>query len=198
MGINGKNIVEIMKTFYKYKSLEKFLFFVDIIINNRLYAAMYRKLNDKMEGHYDRIGERNADVSISLRADKENLKICSLTTSKNNEKMWCNYADKHKGVVIVVEIDENRYKPERIIYDFDLPSFSHQYYSQGVAKEILCHKTKKWSYEEEIRIFAEGEQYVDVQVKEIITGKGMTNEDYELIKQLIQKINPEIKVNKET
>lgn len=37
---------------YKYRSIENFQFFVDIILNKRLYAARYLDLNDPMEGHY--------------------------------------------------------------------------------------------------------------------------------------------------
>ena len=37
---------------YKYRSVDNFRNFVDIILNNRLYAASYQDLNDPMEGHY--------------------------------------------------------------------------------------------------------------------------------------------------
>mgnify|MGYP001801434879 FL=1 len=37
---------------YKYRSLENFKNFVDIILKNRLYAATYKDLNDPMEGKY--------------------------------------------------------------------------------------------------------------------------------------------------
>ena len=39
-------------TLYKYRSLENFEFFLDILLNKRLYASSYKDLNDAMEGVY--------------------------------------------------------------------------------------------------------------------------------------------------
>lgn len=36
----------------KYRSLDDFEYFVDIIVNQKLYVAEYTTLNDPMEGHY--------------------------------------------------------------------------------------------------------------------------------------------------
>lgn len=38
--------------YYKFRSLENIKRFLDILINERLYAARYDKLNDPMEGSY--------------------------------------------------------------------------------------------------------------------------------------------------
>ncbi len=38
--------------FYKYRGIKEFRYFVDIILNKRLFAAPYFDLNDPMEGHY--------------------------------------------------------------------------------------------------------------------------------------------------
>ncbi len=40
------------QTLYKYRNIKSFEFFCDILINSRLYAAEYSKLNDPMEGIY--------------------------------------------------------------------------------------------------------------------------------------------------
>ena len=42
----------IMTEFYKYRSLSNLKRFIDILINNRLYAAKYIELNDPMEGFF--------------------------------------------------------------------------------------------------------------------------------------------------
>ncbi len=54
---------------YKYRSLDNFKNFVDIILKNRLYAARYKDLNDPMEGqYYYRHGETKSKYS---RENKE-------------------------------------------------------------------------------------------------------------------------------
>ena len=44
------------KIYYKYRSFEEFERFLDIIVNNRLYGAVYKALNDPMEGKYNKEG----------------------------------------------------------------------------------------------------------------------------------------------
>ena len=38
--------------YYKFRSLDNIRHFLDILVNNRLYAARYDELNDPMEGAY--------------------------------------------------------------------------------------------------------------------------------------------------
>ena len=49
---------------YKYRALEPFRFFVDILLNKRFFAARYSDLNDPMEGQYllRESGQINTDV----------------------------------------------------------------------------------------------------------------------------------------
>ena len=58
------------KIFYKYRSLKDFKFFMDIIVNNRLYAAKYNELNDIREGHYMQ------DGSLKKIIDRKSKKKC--------------------------------------------------------------------------------------------------------------------------
>lgn len=37
---------------YKYRGFNNFEFALDIFVNQRLYAATYKKLNDPMEGRF--------------------------------------------------------------------------------------------------------------------------------------------------
>ena len=41
-----------MGHYYKFRSLNNIRYFLDILVNNRLYAARYDELNDPMEGAY--------------------------------------------------------------------------------------------------------------------------------------------------
>lgn len=184
---------------YKYRSLENFRYFVDIILKNRLYASKYNKMNDPMEGYYYHWnGHFDESMVKKLKSDKEKLNICSLSSTKDNELMWHYYADKHKGVVIGVEVDNHcgqQYDIKPILYGNELPFICSSNLDGYTAKEILTHKFKSWSYEEEIRVFVENSDFINVKVDEVIIGKEMEKEDFNFIKQLIEKINPNIMIN---
>ena len=86
---------------YKYRSLDNFKYFVDIILKNRLYAAKYRDLNDPMEGHYYyRRGELDRNLRDRLTEEKGILRICSLSRTNNNELMWSQYTNGQRVVAI--------------------------------------------------------------------------------------------------
>ena len=42
---------------FKYRSLENWRWLLDILVNNRLYAAPFKDLNDPMEGRYFYFGD---------------------------------------------------------------------------------------------------------------------------------------------
>ncbi len=57
---------------YKYRGIKELRYFVDIILNQRLYAAPYFDLNDPMEGHYlYEKGKLNPKVRSLIKGDKE-------------------------------------------------------------------------------------------------------------------------------
>ena len=63
-----------IKKLYKYRDLKDFRFFIDIILNNRLYAAAYTNLNDPMEGYYRyTTGEPTEEVLEQIKGEKQNL-----------------------------------------------------------------------------------------------------------------------------
>ena len=44
------------KTYFKFQRLDKFERIIDIILNNKLYGAVYKELNNPMEGKFNREG----------------------------------------------------------------------------------------------------------------------------------------------
>jgi len=185
---------------YKYRSLENFNYFVDIILNNRLYAASYTSLNDPMEGHYYHWdGEFGQTLIDKIRKDKEKTKICSLSKVKNSELMWTHYSDNQKGVVIGLRVDKSKhpeYDLQPIKYE-GLPFFHSEDYHNQMAKNILCYKLKVWKYEKEERIFIQDDrEYIDVHIEQIITGRRISDFHFDLIKTLVDKLNPKIKIIK--
>jgi hypothetical protein len=185
------------KLFYKYRTLKNFQRFEDIIKNNKLYAAVFKDLNDTNEGEFARIGDKDIIIRDKIREAKFNLRICSLTTTSRNELMWHFYADNHKGVVIEVEDSfddkvEIQYVPFRIKIEYNTVRDCAE-----TAKEILSRKRKLWNFEQEVRVFTE-EEYVRVKIKKIILGKCMEDEDVNRITELVKKVNPKIEICERT
>ena len=180
---------------YKYRSLVNYKNYVDIILNNRLWASNYKDMNDPMEGHYYyNRGELDEAIVKKLTEDKNSKNICSLSKDKNNILMWSHYADGHKGVVIGVQIDSNMYDIRPVTYG-ELPEIKNDIYNDQTAIEILSRKYVVWEYEKEERVFVNtGTKYVEVKVAEVITGSKMNKDERDFIKELTIKINPDINI----
>jgi len=179
---------------YKYRSLDNFKNFVDIIMKNRLYAAKYKDLNDPMEGqYYYQRGELSKGVRDKLLQEKGELRICSLSRVNNNELMWSHYTNGQRGVAIGVEIDGNQYSVRPIQYD-GIASIRQQDFSEQTAMEILSHKLEVWNYEEEERAFIRDKYFIDVNVRTIITGRAMSTQDFGFVRELVNHINPNIEI----
>lgn len=181
---------------YKYRSLDNFKNFVDIILRNRLYAAKYKDLNDPMEGqYYYRRGELNRNIRSKLLEEKGDLRLCSLSKVRDNQLMWSHYTNGHRGVAIRLRIVDTDCTVRSIQYN-GLASIRNQDFNDQTAIEILSHKLEVWNYEEEVRVFVRDRHFIDVRIEEVITGVSMSNADFGLVRDLTEKINPEIGVIK--
>lgn len=179
---------------YKYRGIKELRYFVDIVLNQRLYAAPYFDLNDPMEGHYlYNKGELDSDVRELIKGQKEKLRICSLSRVNDNELMWAHYSEGHRGVAIGVELDESKNDVQPVVYD-GLPQVGRINVHNSTGREILSHKLEVWGYEEEVRAFTSGKQYVDVEIKEILLGRSMSTQDVGFIKKLVGSINSSIEI----
>ncbi len=183
---------------YKYRTLQNFKNFVDIILNQRLYAAPYFDMNDPMEGHYRyNSGIVSEDLIKTIKGEKDKLRICSLSRTPSNLLMWSHYADGHHGVVIGVEVaPKHEIRPVNYNGRLNLNA-AHllRYLNNETAKMILTHKHEAWRYEEEERVFlSDGTFFVEAEVKEIVLGTRMCNQDKSLIRSLATQINPNIRV----
>lgn len=184
---------------YKYRGIKEFKFFADIILKNRLYAAKYNELNDPMEGLYLYSKESttfNQDVARRLKGEKDIYRVCSLSENDSNDLMWSHYADSHKGVAIGVAINTTKYLTKNIQYNglFNLDSSN---IGETTAVDILIHKHEVWEYEKEVRVFStDGTNFVNVDIKTVTAGFKMSNQDYSLVRDLINKVNPNIEVSR--
>jgi hypothetical protein len=127
--------------------------------------------------------------------EKGVLRLCSLSRVKNNQLLWSHYTNGHRGVAIGLRVDENIYTVKPILYNGIL-LIRNQDFNDQTATEILSHKLEVWEYEEEVRVFVSNRHYIDIQIEEVITGVAMSNADFGFVKELIEKINPNIKISK--
>lgn len=140
---------------YKYRGIQVFRFFTDIILKSRLFAAPYFDLNDPMEGRYlynKDSGQIDEDMKLLLKGEKEKIRICSLSRNPDNELMWSHYAEGHRGVAVAVEVDNSKYKVKPIQYD-GLHQVGVANFHSESAIDVLSHKLDVWQYEEEERVF---------------------------------------------
>jgi hypothetical protein len=153
---------------YKYRSLQNLDHVLDILHNSRLHCARYLDLNDPFEGLFSAIlhipPQKRLQYPFFLLPDtftstksiddlflssKDKVKICSLSSSLSDVRLWSHYADGMRGIA------------HKVTYSEKLPSYSYTLLTAPSPIEILTHKTMHWSYESEYRIIHEDE-YFDI------------------------------------
>lgn len=180
--------------YYKFRSLQNLKRFIDIILNERLYASRYDELNDPMEGVY-LTNPSNGNIIRLLREEKYKTRICSLSTDYRHTLLWSHYADSHTGCCIEVSAVNERELPTTVRYIEHIPVVND--IQEG--KELLSHKSTVWEYEKEVRYFRKT-SYLNIRIHRIIFGLKVSNDDYRFYEKLIRAINPMIeicRINKE-
>ncbi len=196
--------------FYKYRSLNDFERFLDIVLKKRLYGALYRELNDPMEGKFNHIGlsqeqlngiypllKKTRVCSLMLKSDKQ---ICP-----DNFLMWSHYADGHKGCCIEVVLTKKnnlKWKLVTITYSDKLPFLQNN--CENAYLTILSSKSDLWKDEKEvraIRLYDEKNSqnlspYYAVKVKAIYLGCKVPYARRQFIKRIVQSIDKSIRVFK--
>lgn len=176
--------------YYKFRSLQNLRRFLDIVVNERLYAAGYGELNDPMEGAY-LVDYRNRDIIRLLRIKKDKTRICSLSKDYRHILLWSHYADGHKGCCIEVSMRD----PGATLRDINYVSELQTVDRAVDAEELLSYKSKSWEYEQEIRVFGRS-KYRRVYLHQIIFGMRVSENDFRFYENLINRINPDIAVRK--
>lgn len=175
-------------TYFKYRSLENWDHILDILINNRLHAAEFGKLNDPMEGLF-RYDPDVADQKLLNRIVqvKRQLKICSLSETSDNELMWSYYANGHKGICIEVEL-----KPKITVTQVDYSGIStlQPSYDENHVYEILSKKEHFWAHEQEYRVISNAER-IPITIRSVIFGKSISPSH----KTILQKLLTALKIS---
>lgn len=179
---------------YKYRSLSNIEFVLDALVNQRLYCAQHDRLNDPLEGVFWYMLQREKGVR-RIEYDKNNHKrVCSLSKSLNDIRLWSYYAEGHQGVAIEINLDVNNNDLHPVQYR--LPEFRDIFnknpnnivFGQNNFVEKLSKKVPLWSYEEEYRIITFSEYY---EIKDKITGVYLGLNIQEEKRDLLLKLTPQ-------
>lgn len=187
--------------YYKYRSLDNFKFFMDILVNNRLYAAKYCELNDIREGIYSHDGTLNKTLIRDIKDIKDDIRICSLSKTSKNQPMWAHYASNHTGVVVKIKVIDEYVQIKSVDYGTIKTGISKDAISNNysTATDILVCKEKVWKYEEEIRVFKtvtdiDPMAYVKIEIVEIILGKRISDYERDFLKNIISRMGIDIPI----
>lgn len=184
------------KVLYKYRGFSNFEFALDIFLNERLYSADFRNLNDPMEGRF-RYSKQIVDKGRinEILIEKTELGILSLSENARNHLLWSYYAEGHSGFVVGVQIEGDQdIFIEKINYvdDFSMTEFD--------AKSILTKKHTTWQHENEFRVLKPtytGDRFVKVKIKELIFGKNAKKKNeskMNILSTLVEKLNLDIEI----
>ncbi|CAG34903.1 DUF2971 domain-containing protein [Desulfotalea psychrophila] len=152
---------------YKFRSLDNLEFVLDILLNQRLYCSSYDSLNDPLEGlFYTIISPRGNQKRVrqyksidDLPTFNSDLKICSLSKSLEDIRMWSHYANGHTGVAIEIEFSDYEADVTEVNYDSGLKKHGTTILAGATPNEVLSYKTEHWRYENEYRIIGQDEYY---------------------------------------
>ncbi len=134
--------------FYKYHSLDNFERFISIIIDKKLYGALYSEMNDPMEGYFTY--SENGNFMRRLVEGKNGTYICSLSRSGNIGLMWTHYANENRGCCIEVEVTSETWKEVEVRYSREMPEVT----INSSVRDILEVKSEIWNYEQETRFLS--------------------------------------------
>ena len=196
------------RTYYKYRSLSDLERFLDIIVNNRLYGAVYKELNDPMEGKFNKQGLKQDDFEV-IYSHLKRTRVCSLLTKQDNQEfpddylMWSHYADSHKGCCIELQPTNQHNKEWELVevnYQDKLPIVEGG--EKERIKKILSVKTTLWRNEHEVRAvrvyekdkFTSQSAFYYVKVIAIYLGDRISKEKCDFYDKIITSINPKIQV----
>ncbi len=193
---------------YKYRPLTNFEFVLDIALRQRLYCSTYNNLNDPFEGLFKERLRRSILDSHGIiplvhtgfvHKSVEDMatgipRICSLSSSLNDVRLWSHYADGHKGVVFEIDFKGIESQVNEVKYSNDLPVSSTSILGGGIPKEVLLCKTDHWEYEAEYRIFHDNDFFdITKRLTAIYFGFRIDESQHDLLMRILPEEIPKVK-----
>lgn len=128
--------------------MDNFERFISIIIDKKLYGALYSEMNDPMEGYFTY--SENGTFMRRLVEGKNGTYICSLSRSGNIGLMWTHYANENRGCCIEVEVTSETWEEVEVRYSREMPEVT----INSSVRDILEVKSEIWNYEQETRFLS--------------------------------------------
>lgn len=164
---------------YKYRALDHIEYTADILLNERLYCAPYHTLNDPFEGIFLSVTHWSGAVggapigsvpiggeytsrdlqSISGLPIPGDIRVCSLSHSLSDVRLWSHYAGGHAGIAVEIEFDEQSDQLYEVNYVDQLKEFDLLHPATPNSTDILCIKSQHWDHEKEYRLISSAEYY---------------------------------------
>lgn len=142
---------------------------IDIVENRRLYCAKIDTLNDPDEGKFvaDPTESEENQVAVQERLNKIRfakvaIRVCSLSLSNSDIKLWERYGESGQGVAVGVNVKEPAASQNVRLVTYENFSDPVKVGTKSIketAKDILTRKSNQWENEEELRIFCQKEYY---------------------------------------
>ena len=184
---------------YKYRSLENLERFLDIVIDNKHYGALYKEMNDPMEGYFQYSPDVDKSVLTGIWEGKNKRYICSLSKKSNIGLMWTHYANENKGCCIEVEVTSKTWERLDVEYKKTITNLSET----TTIEDILKVKASMWEYEQEVRYLSpviantkKSNPQLTVRIHRIIFGYKVKIKKYNRLKKIISALNPNIIVER--
>lgn len=187
-----------MEFLYKYRSLENLERFLDIIIDKKLYGALYKEMNDPMEGFFQYDSDIDRELVRSILNGKNRHYICSLSQKPDIGLMWTHYANENNGCCIEVEVTSKTWQQLDVKYSTQIPVLT----DRTRIEDILRVKAKMWEYEEEVRFISppvvdkSKRLHLTVRINKIYLGYKVDRSKTSHLKKIITALNPRIEVVK--
>lgn len=185
---------------YKYRGLSNLELVLDILVDKRLYACHFEKLNDPMEGRYIYArGSLTEEQIEQIRGNKGAYNVLSLSATHNNLLMWSYYGEGHTGLVVGVKVTDKNVLQEPVHYVNDLrlnEIKGRRLSAQEIARLVLCKKLDAWTHEREKRVFKLENNYVDVEIKELYLGTKADKDKVALVSKIAEAFLPDVKIQK--
>jgi len=185
---------------YKYRSLQKIEFVLDIILNERLHCTEYKNLNDPFEGLFfsifyprgalrrlpglvDKIKTLRSVEHLSIFLNR--TKICSLSSTLKDVRLWSYYADGHKGIAIEIDFPDELPSINEVTYVDELREHGMTFLTSPTVEGVLSFKTKHWEFEKEYRII-QGEEFFPIagRISAIYTGIRISDNHFAMLRKL--------------
>jgi hypothetical protein len=187
---------------YKYRSLQNLNHVLDILYHSRLHCARYFELNDPFEGlfsavmhmtHLERMKFSHFlpdTVTLTksiddLPSSEDSVKICSLSSSLSEVRLWAYYADGNRGIVLEIDFSGMENSIHEVKYSDKLPDYGYTLLTAPEPIEVLTHKTVHWNYESEFRII-QREEFFDIsdRLKAIYVGSRIKDTHLALLERM--------------